>query len=127
MNDEKFGMLCGNHIYIVRQKGMMMKLGTPLTLIGIAMIVIAWILAASIPKAANSDFNRLVRNAGGMSHTPNFSDAYKQMSANRRMLQNFYVGAAGLIFLAAGLMSMIKNTNVEQSHSGDTVNRAPNA
>lgn len=86
-----------------------MKSGIVLTVIGIALLAMAWVWAAGIPKAANRDFDRLVSNAGGqMSHTPNFPDAYKQMSANRRMLQNFYLGAAGLICLAAGLASVKK-------------------
>ncbi len=76
------------------------------TCTGIGLLVFAWVSAAFIPAQANKDFDGLVRAAGGqMSHTPGFPDAYKQMSANRRMLQNFYIGAAGLICLGTGLAS----------------------
>jgi hypothetical protein len=81
-----------------------MKFAKVLTFTGIGLLVLAWISAAFIPSQAQKDFDRLVRAAGGsMSHTPNFPDTYKQMSANRRMLQSFYLGAAGLICLGAGL------------------------
>jgi hypothetical protein len=94
-----------------------MKLGLPLTVIGIALIVIAWSSAAGIPEAANRDFDRLVQASGGMSHTANFPDVYKQMCANRRILQNFYIGAAGLICLAVGLGNL--NRSVKQTAAPD--------
>ena len=74
-----------------------------LTLIGAVLIVIAWIVAASIPADAHADFDLLVRRAGSLTHTVSFPDVYKQMCANSRMLQDFFVGAAGLICLAIGL------------------------
>jgi ABC-type lipoprotein release transport system permease subunit len=88
--------------------------------VGIFLIVTAFISASGIPEAAQKDFDRLVRNAGGhMSHTPNFPDAYKQMSSNRRLLQNFYIGAAGLICLAVGLSNCTKTKPVKQGASED--------
>jgi uncharacterized membrane protein len=81
-----------------------MKFAKVVTFVGIALLVLAWVLAAFIPSEAEKDFDRLVVAAGGrFSSTPNFPDIYKQMSANRRMLQNFYIGAAGLVCLGAGL------------------------
>ena len=74
------------------------------TFLGIGLLVLAWVSAAFIPSQANGDFDSFVRGAGGsVSHTVNFPDVYKQMGANRRMLQNFYVGAAGLVCLGVGL------------------------
>lgn len=74
------------------------------TFTGIELLAFAWMSAAFIPSQAAKDFDRLVNAAGGsMSHTPSFPDTYRQMSANRRMLQNFYIGAAGLICLGTGL------------------------
>ena len=84
-----------------------MKFGRTLVAIGIGLVILAWVSAAGIPKAAHKDFDHLVRSVGGrMSHTPNFPDAFKQMSANRRILQNFYVGASGLICLTIGLANL---------------------
>lgn len=82
----------------------MMKSAKVVTFIGVGLLALAWVAAAFIPSEAQKDFDRLVQASGGsMSHTANFPDTYKQMSANRRMLQNFYIGAAGLICLGAGL------------------------
>ena len=80
--------------------------GKILTLIGCLLLVWAWISAGGIPKAAHQDFGRLVQSEGGLaSHTPDFPSTYKQMSANRRLLQNLYIGAAGLICLSTGLIN----------------------
>jgi hypothetical protein len=81
-----------------------MRFEKVLTFIGAGLLILAWVSAASIPSQAQKDFDTLVQAAGGsLAHTPNFPDTYKQLSANRRMLQNFYVGAAGLICLVVGL------------------------
>jgi hypothetical protein len=78
-----------------------------LAIIGIILIVAALFSAKSIPVEANKDFDRLVRQSGGvMTHGQGFPDTYRQMSANSRMLQNVYVGGAGLICLAVGLAGM---------------------
>ena len=91
-----------------------MRFAKVVTFIGIGLLVLAWVSAAFVPSQAQKDFDRLVRARGGyLSHTPNFPDTYKQMSANCRMLQNFYIGAAGLICLGAGLTCW--NKQVEPS------------
>jgi hypothetical protein len=92
----------------------MTKCNRMLIITGVVLIGVAFISAQGIPKAAHDDFDKLVKSAGGrMSHTAGFPDNYKKMSAQRRMLQNFYVGAAGLICLAAGLKR--QNTIAEQA------------
>jgi hypothetical protein len=84
----------------------MMDFGKLLTLVGAALLVFAWASAANIPNAADNDYTEFAVAAsvkGAHTSTANFPDAFKQMSAQRRMLQNFYVGAAALICLAAGV------------------------
>ena len=81
-----------------------MKPGRMLTLIGVVLIVSAWVFASGIPKAAHNDFDTFVRTGGGRtSLAQGVPDAYRRMSAYCRMLQSFYVGSAGLICLAIGL------------------------
>jgi hypothetical protein len=74
------------------------------TFTGIGLLILAWVTAGLIPNQSRHDFDRLVRAAGGqLSHTPTFPDTYIQLGAHRRMLQNFYIAAAGLICLGVGL------------------------
>ncbi|MDD4872433.1 MAG: hypothetical protein PHR77_17930 [Kiritimatiellae bacterium] len=81
--------------------------GRILAVIGIILVTAALFSAKSIPGEANKDFDRLVRQSGGvMTHGQGFPDTYRQMCANRRMLQNVYVGGIGLICLAIGLAGM---------------------
>ena len=81
-----------------------MKPSRMLTLVGVVLIVSAWVFASGIPKAAHNDFDTFVQKGGGRTNlTPSVPDAYRRMSAYRRMLQSFYVGSAGLICLAIGL------------------------
>jgi hypothetical protein len=45
---------------------------------------------------AHDDFSALVQRAGGsMSHSATYPDTYRALSAQRRMLQNGYLGAGG--------------------------------
>jgi hypothetical protein len=75
--------------------------------IGALLVVVAFFAAGLIPQQAHRDFDRLVVSmGGGMSHTPTYPDVYRQMSANRRMLQNAYVGGSGLILLTAGAFGL---------------------
>jgi hypothetical protein len=78
-----------------------------IAVVGLVLIVAAFFAARSIPREANKDFDKLVRESGGvMTHGAGFPDTYRQMSSNRRLLQNFYIGGAGLLCLAAGLVGM---------------------
>lgn len=84
-----------------------MPFGRKLTTAGVVLLVWAFWNATDIPAEANNDFSRLIQAVGGgMSHSAEFPDVYKRMSADRRFLQNLYVGAAGLICLATGLSTM---------------------
>jgi type IV secretory pathway component VirB8 len=78
-------------------------------LTGIVLLLIALVTASVIPLRAHDDFGVLVQaQGGGMSHTANYPDVYRQMSAQRRMLQNAYVGGAGLVFLAVGVAGLVR-------------------
>ncbi len=74
-------------------------------IIGITLLIIAWVSAAVIPIQARNDFTRLVHESGGSLSTPgDYMGIYQQICANRRMLQDFYIGMAGLICLGVGLL-----------------------
>jgi hypothetical protein len=77
---------------------------------GAILVVIAFFAAALVPAQAHRDFDALVRSmGGGMSHTPNYPDVYRQMSADRRLLQNAYVGGTGLVLVAAGAFGLVRS------------------
>ncbi len=68
----------------------------------------AYLSASTIPQDAQGDFGALVHDAGGsMSYSPGFDTAYKQMSADRRMLQQALVGASGAVLLAVGAFGLV--------------------
>ena len=88
-----------------------MNSGKILTTTGIALIIIAWCLAARIPKVTYDDLNRAIKRRGiGFGDT---GIAYRKMCADRRILQNFYIGASGLILLGIGIVNINKNTKVD--------------
>ena len=77
--------------------------------IGILLIIIAWCSAIRIPEATYKDQKRSDEKAG-YTTPPERAMAYRQMCADRRMLQNFYIGASGLILLAIGTAKMKKTS-----------------
>jgi hypothetical protein len=78
------------------------------TAAGAVLVGFAYLSAATIPQDAQEDFGALVRAAGGsMSYSPGFDTAYKQMSADRRMLQQALVGASGAALLAVGAFGLV--------------------
>jgi hypothetical protein len=80
-----------------------------LFLIGIVLVVVAYVQAASIPRRAHDDFGHLIRQLGGsMSHSANYDSTYRVMSAQRRMLQNAYVGGGGLILMTIGGLALVR-------------------
>ncbi len=74
---------------------------------GAVLIIVAILTAPAIPRQAHRDFDALVQYYGGLSHPPNYPDVYRRMSADRRFLQNAYVGVSGLALLAAGAFGML--------------------
>jgi len=97
-----------------------MRLAIALTAIGVFLLIVASVSAVSIADKAEEDFSQLVRAAGGtLSHSGDFPATYKKMSANGRLLRNFYIGAAGLICLGAGIGCWRKH--VEPCVGGNTV------
>ena len=81
-----------------------MNFGKILALIGVTLVIFAWASATSIPNAANEEFRNFASGSDDpTTRSASFPELFKQMSAQRRMLQNFYVGTAGLICLAVGL------------------------
>ena len=90
-----------------------------ITFVGIALLAVAWVSAAFIPTQARDDFSELVRaNGGSLSAPGDYVGRYQQMSATRRMLQNFYVGAAGLICLSVGLAYWTKHVEPVAAPNG---------
>jgi hypothetical protein len=77
-----------------------------LAVAGAAFLLLAHQTAAAIPSEADKDFIEYVRANGGLT-SPGFPDAFRQMHAERRMLQNSYVGGSGLVLLAAGSFGLV--------------------
>jgi len=88
-----------------------MSKSTMLISIGLILIGIAFLTASSIPLKANRDLTTLHKqmkrgNAWVTSIQGTKGDIYIQAHGYRRLLQNFYLGASGLICLSAGLLSL---------------------
>ena len=91
-----------------------------LLIIGVMLIILAFIKASSIPLEANKDFNRLASKDKLDWSTKESEYIYVQASEHRRLLQNFYVGATGLICLFIGLLRFPnKNSNDAPPYSED--------
>lgn len=104
-----------------------MKFARFTTILGIALLTFAWATAASIPGQAKQDLYRLIGPQGGsLAQVEPFPETYQQMSANRRMMQNFYIGAAGLICLAVGLSSWKQSVEPGAAPSGGPTTRLDN-
>jgi hypothetical protein len=87
-----------------------------LFLIGIVLVVVAYVQAAAIPRLAHDDFGVLLQRAGGsMSHSATYPDTYRALSAQRRMLQNAYLGGGGLILLTIGGLALLRTEAVGQA------------
>jgi hypothetical protein len=71
-----------------------------LIVLGALLLAAAWYSAREIPLKARADFFEYAKS--NPINNPGFPEAFMQMEANRRLLQNFYLGAAGLVFLAVG-------------------------
>jgi hypothetical protein len=76
--------------------------------IGAALVLAALLAAPAIPRQAHRDFDALVQHYGSLSHTPSYPDVYRRMSADRRFIQNGYVGVSGLVLLAAGAFGLVR-------------------
>jgi hypothetical protein len=78
--------------------------------VGAVLITVAFAQAALIPHRAHDDFSALLQaHGGGMTHTATYPDTYRLMSANRRMLQNIYLGGSGLVLLAVGCAGLTRS------------------
>jgi hypothetical protein len=75
---------------------------------GALLMLVAYLQASTIPLQAHDDYGVLIRAQGGsLSHSANYPDVYRQLSANRRMLQNVYLGGAGLVLVGAGSYGLV--------------------
>lgn len=89
-----------------------------LIIVGVILIGIAFLTASSIPHGAYKD---LLSNGEAVSHDGGFigvpldtmerENLFMQTHAHRRLLQNFYLGASGLICLAVGLLALSNKNN----------------
>ncbi|MBA2750038.1 MAG: hypothetical protein H0U45_15245 [Tatlockia sp.] len=81
--------------------------------VGILLVAIAFIRAPFIPQQAEQDYQQKMQKeferAGHSSIEiePGEPIFYQQVSANSRMLQNGYLGATGIVMLAAGAFGAV--------------------
>jgi len=80
-------------------------------IIGLVLIMLAFVKAYSIPLEANKDFNRLSSRDKLDWSTKESEYIYVQGSEHRRLLQNFYIGTFGLICLFIGLLTFPNNNS----------------
>jgi hypothetical protein len=71
-----------------------------LVAIGALLLATAWYSAREIPLKTRTDFFEYAKT--NPINSPGFPEAFMQMETHRRLLQNFYFGAAGLVLLAVG-------------------------
>jgi hypothetical protein len=72
-------------------------------LAGALLLLVAIVQAGTIPRAANDDYGALMRAQGGSAaHFPTHPDAYRQIAAQSRMLQNAYLGLTGVALVTVG-------------------------
>jgi hypothetical protein len=91
---------------------------TLVTVFGTLLVVVALVQATWIPRLAHDDFDALVRAHGGsMTHSATYPDTFRLMSAQRRMLQNAYVGAAGLLLVGLGGAAMVRGAGLDRLDS----------
>ncbi len=78
-----------------------------LLLVGAALLTVAFVQAAAIPRLAHEDFGQLIASQGGtMSHSPTYPDTFRQIAAHSRMLQNAYLGLTGLALATVGAIGV---------------------
>ena len=89
------------------------KVGAKLLLVGILLIALAWFNAASIPWKATQDYAEFYGPpdskscyAERISPEPMY---FYDAQVRRRLLQNAYLGCAGIVFLAAGVLRVAKS------------------
>jgi hypothetical protein len=82
---------------------------TPLimAIIGALLIGCAFYSAEHIPTKANADFYEFARSQP--MNNPGFPEAFMQMHAQRRLLQNFYLGGVGLVLLFVGASTLCRD------------------
>lgn len=78
---------------------------------GILLIAISFINASFIPEQAEQDLRERVqqevKQTGRSAILLEESIFYRQIRAHSRMLQNSYLGATGIVLLAAGAFGMV--------------------
>jgi len=78
-----------------------------LLLVGAALLIVAFVQVAAIPRLAHEDFGQLIASQGGsMSHSPTYPDTFRQIAAHSRMLQNAYLGLTGLALATVGAIGV---------------------
>ncbi len=81
---------------------------------GAALLAVAFYSAEQIPIKAQADFFEYAKNSP--LNSPGFPEAFMQMHAQRRLLQNFYLGATGLILLFVGVQALCCDRSKRSSH-----------
>lgn len=87
-------------------------IATLLVVLGAGLSIFAFHAAKQIPSLAEADFNtfavaKIKADGGFWSHAPGVPESIKQMDVDRRLLQNGYIGASGLVLLATGTFGWV--------------------
>jgi hypothetical protein len=98
-----------------------------LIIVGVILLGIAFLTAGTIPGEMHRDLisngELLQKNQGINLFTLENEISFMETHAHRRLLQNFYLGASGLICLAVGLGALPKenkqDTNVKSLSPSD--------
>ena len=77
-----------------------------MVILGVLLLGGAFYSAEQIPLKARGDFLEYAKS--NPINSPGFPEAFMQMHAQRRLLQNFYLGAAGSVLLFVGTQAFCR-------------------
>ncbi|MFO8150674.1 MAG: hypothetical protein R6T93_10270 [Trueperaceae bacterium] len=78
--------------------------------LGVVLVVVAFMSAGAAPERAHRDFSDLVAAQGGsMTHSPTYPDTFRQFSAQARMVQSLLLGGTGIVLVAIGTAAVLRD------------------
>ena len=81
-----------------------------ITVLGVALLVVALIDLAGAPERAHQSFSALVQAEGGsMSHSPTYPDTYRSFAAQAIFLRDGLLGGAGVVLMGVGAAASLRD------------------